>query len=129
MLARFRYHLQLVTTEADTILCEEIVPLAATGSGDQLVWLDPAASEALLDARPEQNLTGTAIQQQIGLLAKQLPALQQALVPLAQERAAAQLQAHQRVRTATRSKGKITIQPVLPVDLLGAYILLPRIPG
>ena len=129
VLARFRYHLHLVGTEADTILCEEIVPLAATGSGEQLAWLDPAASEALLNARPEQNLTSTAIQQQLGLLGRQLPALQQALVPLAQQRAATQLAAHQRVRTATRSRGKVTIEPVLPVDVLGAYILLPKLPG
>jgi len=27
-----------------------------------------------------------------------------------------------------RAKGRVTIQPVLPVDILGAYVLLP-IPG
>ena len=44
---------------------------------------------------------------------------------LAAERAAAQLAAHERVREAARTKGRVGIQPVLPVDILGAYVLIP----
>lgn len=32
--------------------------------------------------------------------------------------------AHERVREAARARGRVTIQPVLPVDILGAYVLL-----
>jgi hypothetical protein len=56
-----------------------------------------------------------------------LPKFQQALQLVANERAAAQLAAHERGREAARSKGRVTIQPVLPVDILGAYVLLPRL--
>ena len=56
-----------------------------------------------------------------------LPKLQEALVPVAQERASAQLAAHERVREASRTRGRVTIQPVLPVDILGAYVLLPKL--
>jgi hypothetical protein len=38
---------------------------------------------------------------------------------------ALQLQAHDRVREASRGKAKVRIEPVLPVDILGAYLLLP----
>jgi hypothetical protein len=38
------------------------------------------------------------------------------------------LHTHERVRESLRAKGRVTIQPVLPVDILGAYVLLP-IPG
>jgi len=38
------------------------------------------------------------------------------------------LHTHQRVHESLRAKGRVTIQPVLPVDILGAYVLLP-IPG
>jgi hypothetical protein len=44
-------------------------------------------------------------------------------------RAAAQLAAHERVREAARTRGRVTVQPVLPVDILGAYVLLPLTPG
>ena len=59
------------------------------------------------------------------LLLSALPRLQQRPGPLAAERAAAQLAAHERVREAARTKGRVSIQPVLPVDILGAYVLIP----
>jgi hypothetical protein len=80
-----------------------------------------------LIARPERTLIPTLVEQQLGLLLPALPKFQQALESVARERAAAQLAAHERVREAVRTKGRVTIQPVLPVDILGAYVLLPRI--
>jgi superfamily II DNA or RNA helicase len=123
LLARFRY--QIRSGSSETILCEEIVPLAATGQAEAPRWLEPEEGERLLDARPERNLILTAIDQQIGLLIPVLPRLQEALAPLATERAAAQLAAHQRVRSSIRQSGRVTVQAVLPVDILGAYVLMP----
>lgn len=126
LVARFRYHLQISVAEDETILCEEIVPLACTGPADAPNWLGPEEGERLLAARPERNLVQTAIDQQLGLMLPALPKLQRALALLARDRAAAQLAAHERVRAASRTKGRVAIQPVLPVDILGAYVLLPR---
>jgi hypothetical protein len=127
LVARFRYHLQAAGANTETLLCEEIVPLACTGSGAVPKWLPPEDGERLLVVRPEANLIATAIGQQMELLADTLPRLQQALGDVAGERATAQLAAHERVRQATRTKGRVTIRPVLPVDILGAYVLLPRL--
>jgi hypothetical protein len=127
LLARFRYHLQIATADAETILAEEIVPLACTGPADEPHWLSPEEGERLLSARPDRNLVATAIEQQIGMLLAALPKFEKALEPVASERAAAQLATHERVREAARTKGRVTIQPVLPVDILGAYVLLPRL--
>jgi hypothetical protein len=80
-----------------------------------------------LDARPERNLIPTAVEQQTSLIVEALPAFREALAAVAAERAAAQLEAHERVRQAVRAPGRVTVQPVLPVDILGAYVLLPRI--
>lgn len=127
LVVRFRYHLQLTGGDGETLLCEETVPLACTGSADAPKWLSQEEAERLMAARPERNLIPTAIDQQLGLLLPALPELQQALGPVAQERADAQLAAHERVREASRARGRVSIQPVLPVDILGAYILLPRL--
>jgi hypothetical protein len=127
LLSRFRYHLQISGADAQTILCEEIVPLACTGSVDTPQWLTPEEGERLLASRPERSPIQTAIDQQLSLLLPALPKLQQALASVAKERAAAQLASHERVREASRTKGRVTIQPVLPVDILGAYVLLPRL--
>ena len=126
LVARFRYHLRSAASAEDgPVLCEEIAPLACTGSADAPGWLSPEESERLLAARPEGNLLLTAIEQQLGLLLPALPELRAALEAVAHERAEAQLGAHMRVRAAARARGRVDIEPVLPVDLLGAYVLLP----
>lgn len=127
LVARFRYHLKFTGRDGETILCEEIVPLACTGKADAPDWLTPEEGERLLAVEPEQNLIPTAIQQQLGVLLPALPRYQAALASIANERAAAQLAAHERVRESAHLKGRVTIEPVLPADILGAYVLLPRL--
>ena len=121
----------------DTILCEEIAPLACTGPAEAPQWLSPEEGERLLAAEPERNLLPTAVEQQLGVLLPALPAFQVALESVANERAEAQRAAHERVRAASRtraarggsrSRGRIAVEPVLPVDVLGAYVLLPVLP-
>lgn len=127
LVSRFRYHLRISGADAETILCEEIVPLASIGSPDAPQWLPLEESERLLAARPERNLVATAVDQQLGLLLPALPKFQQALELVASERAVSQLDSHERVREASRTKGRVVIEPVLPVDILGAYVLLPKL--
>lgn len=127
MVVRFRYHLHTGGGDRESILCEEIIPLACTGSSDSPKWLAPSEGERLLTARPERNLVKTVIYQQLEILIPELETLQQTLTAVAEERAAAQLAAHERVREASRTKGSVTIQPVLPADILGAYVLLPML--
>ncbi len=127
LVARFRYHLEGAGVAGESILCEEVVPIACAGPAEAPKWLKPEEGEKLLSARPERNLIPTAINQQIGLLMEDLPKLQRALDPVAEARARAQLAAHERVREAVRGKGRITVKPVLPADILGAYLLLPLV--
>lgn len=127
LVARFRFHLKIAGRDGETLLCEEILPSAFTGPVDAPQWLTAEDSERLLGARPERNLLPTAIEQQLNLLLPNLPRVQVALESLATERAAAQLEAHERVREASRTRGRVSIEPVLPVDILGAYVLLPRL--
>jgi len=57
-----------------------------------------------------------------------LPALRSELESLAQTKAKALFEAHSRVRQSARATGRVTVEPVLPVDVLGAFVLLPRNP-
>ena len=127
LLTRFRYHLRIGGKTGDAILCEEVLPLAYSGPPDQPNWLSPEDSEQLLAAKPDRNLIPTAIEQQVNLLADALRKLTKPLAAVAEERAAKQLDAHERVRTGVRLKGKVDIELVLPVDILGAYVILPRL--
>jgi hypothetical protein len=125
LLARFRFHLRTAGAAGETLLCEEIAPLAATGPADSPQWLSAEDGERLLAATPEGNPGQTRIDQQLGWLRSTLPAWQTALEVIAGERAMAQREAHERVRQAVKKTGRVTIEPVLPVDVLGAYVALP----
>ena len=103
------------------------MPLACTGAADAPTWLTKEEGEQLLTATPERNLIHTLIEQQLELLTVALPKFRQALEGVAKQRAQAQLEAHERVREAARTRGKVTVAPVLPVDILGAYVLLPKL--
>jgi len=127
LVARFRYHLRIAAGGSETTLVEEILPLGTRGPADSPEWLSPEEGEELLMARPERNLVPTALDQQLGLLLSVLPKLQVALAPLARERATLQLATHARVREASRTAGRVSIEPILPVDILGAYVLLPKL--
>ena len=127
LIARFRYHLHVAGSGAETILCEEIVLYGCTGAAEEPKWLAQEEAEDLLSAQPEGNLIPTAIDQQLDLLLPTLEKFQTALSMLANNGAAAQLAAHERVRKAARTKGRVTVEPVLPVDILGAYVLLPKL--
>ena len=127
LVVRLRYHLRIGAADGETILAEEIVPLACTGSAESPTWLASDVGEQLLAARPERNLVPTSIDQQLALFLPTLPKFQVALEAVAEHRALLQLEAHERVREAARSKGRVSIAPVLPVDILGAYVLLPRL--
>lgn len=125
IISRFRYHLKPRVSEDLTLLCEEIVPLAFHGSADSPRWIEGDQAEALLSARPDANLSQSLVDQQLPLLLTGLPGLQDVLGNVATQRAVLQLEAHERVREAIRTKAKVHIEPVLPVDILGAYLLLP----
>lgn len=123
VLARFRYHLREGRDHA-TLLCEEIVPLAYTGTPENPTWLDEADANTLMAATPAQNMSDTAVQQQLQRLLQLLPAMRKALEPIAAQRGEIQREAHRRVREAVKEKTKVTVEPVLPVDILGAYVYL-----
>ena len=127
LVARFRYHLGGGEAGGETLLCEEIAPLACTGPAAAPDWLPAEEGERLMAARPERNLLPTAIDQQLGVLLPSLPVFQDSLESVAAERAARLMEAHRRVRAATRAPRRIAVEPVLPVDLLAAFVLLPRL--
>ncbi len=124
VLARFRYHLKEPDRGDSAVLCEEIVPLAFTGTPADPQWLTDDSAEQLLSATPSQNMSQSAVDQQLERLLSALPSMRDALGIVAPARAQEQLEVHKRVRAATKTNQRLTVQPVLPVDILGAYVLL-----
>lgn len=124
---RFRFDLHTGTgAAARQLLAEDAAVVAFTGDAAAPEWLDEAAVSALLAAAPTGN---TSRQQQTETLAALLAAevhWRPHLDRFATARAERLADAHRRVRQAVRlATGHDRVEPRLPVDVLGAYVLLP----
>jgi hypothetical protein len=108
------------------LLAEEIVPLAFRGSPSSPQWLPDSDADTLLSATPSGNVLPTLVSQQLDGLIARLPELHAPLNEMARLRAKTLLEAHTRVRESAKLKGPTRVEPVLPIDILGCFILLPH---
>jgi len=101
--------------------------LAFRGAPEQAAWLDDAGARALLEVSPDANIAPEQATQFVRKVSGSLDHLTDHLVADAKVRAAKLLESHQRVRAAARIVGQTcTVEPHLPVDVLGIYVLLPE---
>ncbi|GAB4431021.1 MAG: helicase-related protein [Anaerolineae bacterium] len=127
LLLRFRYHLITRQEQRETPLLAEACEVTAfRGRAPDIEWLPETEAEALLQAEPAANILPEQATTQLERVLAELTGLQPALNNIAAERGEALLEAHRRVRSAARqSGGRASVQPQLPPDLLGVYVLLP----
>src|SRR5690606_6949663 len=127
-----RNHIIVETRGADgryvsskSLLAEEVLGVAVEGTAEPKV-LTCLGGLAMLSLEPARNMeTGQQsrlIQQAIDLI----PSLETAFNGLAERRAQELLNDHRRVREASDAKGiRYSVTPVLPVDKIGVYVLMP----
>lgn len=127
LLVRFRYHIiQIQNQEERPLLAEDCRLLAFTGSPQNAVWLEEAEAEKLLSAQPDANI---AAEQATDFVRRVIdgfdlvqPHLEQAAIQCGEEL----LDAHQRVRRASKVRNiRYRVEPQLPPDILGLYVYLP----
>ena len=130
LVLRLRYHLTTTSTRKDRArwqqLAEEVHTVAFRGFPDAPEWLDEAEVEALGQARPTANLSLPQAQEFAGLVLPELPRLQRALEEVALERAVRLEEAHRAVRQAADLKLRYEVEPILPLDVVGVYVYIPR---
>jgi len=129
LLVRFRYHI-LVRSEDETkpLLAEDCQVVAFRGAPSTAQWLAQAEAEALLTARPDENTTDDVARGFLQKVIDQFDAVRPRLDEIAETRGKQLLDAHQRVRRASRRRGvRYAIEPQLPPDVLGLYVYLPVI--
>jgi len=127
LLMRFRYHL-ISQTERDQrqLLAEDSQVIAFEGAPDNAQWLSGELAEQLLTAVPDENIhpaqAAEFVQRVIDGFAHLAPHLDE----VARRRGDELLEAHRRVRAASRTRGvRYTVEPQLPPDVLGIYVYLP----
>jgi len=109
-------------------LAEECVVCGFRGRPGGLEWLSEEEALRLLEeARPVANVAPAERERWLEEAVSWVEGLTLDLERIARERAERLQQAHRRVRRITR-QGRLTVEPQLPVDLLGVYVLTP-VPG
>lgn len=128
LLVRLRYHIITKRDQVETpLLAEDCQLLAFTGSPQKARWLEGAEAEKLLAAVPEVNVNPGQAQNLLKGIIDNFAALQHHLEEAAWHRGRELLEAHRRVRSASRLAGvSYRVEPHLPPDILGLYLYLPR---
>jgi superfamily II DNA helicase RecQ len=124
-LLRLRHQLSYVRRKQPyQMMAEETVAVAAQGRSNP-VWLSDESVAQLLQSTPTSNLPRELITREIQQSLEFAKTNQAYLEQLAKERAQALLEDHRRVREAARDVGQYSVNPCLPVDVIGVYVLLP----
>lgn len=124
-LLRLRHQLSYVRRKQPyQMMAEETVAVAAQGRSNP-VWLSNEGVAKLLESSPTSNLPLELIRREIQQSLEFAQAHQSYLEQLAKERAQVLLEDHRRVREAARDVGQYSVNPCLPVDVIGVYVLLP----
>jgi len=129
LLVRFRYHIiQIQNNVERPLLAEDCRLLAYAGSPQSAVWLEENEAEKLLLAQPDGNIAADQAAEFVGRVIDGFELLRSRLDQAASQRGEELLDAHQRVRLATRTRNvRYRVEPQLPPDILGIYIFLPAI--
>jgi superfamily II DNA or RNA helicase len=127
LLARYRFHINSDDSAKNRqLLAEDSAVLAFTGEPDGPNWLPATDSEALLTARPTGNVSPHQAEEVLGEILAAANGWLVGLTADANRRAAELLADHRRVRQSSQRRVRgLTVQPQLPADVIGCYVVLP----
>jgi peroxiredoxin len=112
------------------LLAEDSEIIGFRGSPQNAEWISTQEVEALLDAKPSENIPTELRSSFVQRVIDGYDAIVEQLNSRAKERGENLLDAHRRVRSAGRWKGvRYSVHPELPPDVLGIYIYLPPTGG
>jgi superfamily II DNA or RNA helicase len=126
LVVRYRYHIIRKDGSGEyQLLAEDLQTVAFEGSPTDPAWLDEA--EWLFDLHAEVNMPPQVAANQIRSVVENFDALAADLEAMAHQRGEALLDAHRRVRDASKLRGvRYAVEPQLPPDVLGVYVFLPK---
>lgn len=126
-LLRLRFKLTVHTRRESLLLVEEAGALAFLGSEVTPISGDPAF--ALFEAEATGNLAPIARDRHLAQARDRIQsalAVDGSIAAYCRDRSAALLEDHNRVRSALANTGpRVTVEPVLPADVIGLFVLIP----
>jgi superfamily II DNA or RNA helicase len=129
LLVRFRFH--IITGKGDdqtALLAEDCQIVAFAGSPQNAEWVSDEQAIALLEAEPEANVPQEQAVDFVRKVVDGIQSISPQLSEFAKKRGEALLQAHRRVRQASRHQTvSQRVEPKLPPDVLGIFVFLPKL--
>ncbi|MEX2745804.1 helicase-related protein [Rhizobium mongolense] len=125
LLLRIRHQIAS-PSERGLLLAEETEALAFEGASNFPNLVGSQAS-ALLDAPATQETSLVAKQREVRTALARLDRWQSAVEERALRRSETLVDDHRRIRQAVKGKGRIDVTPVLPVDIIGLFVLMPEL--
>jgi superfamily II DNA or RNA helicase len=114
------------TNKKHQIVAEEMLLWGWSGTQAQRVWLDHSSAKTLLmTARPTQNLSPQSQAQFVTDALNDFATMDPHIDALATAQAERLVASHERFSTMMPSHRYQVVHPVLPMDVLGLYVLLP----
>ncbi len=132
MLLRLRFHIVTKNQNGQEkpLLAEDSVLAGFSGSPDNPTWLTQEEVEPLLSAKPSANIPADMAGAQLQRIIERFDTLRPHLEDAARSRGEALLQAHRRVRQASKATVRtLKVEPHLPPDVLGVFVYLPSNQG
>lgn len=123
LLLRLRFTMVTSGRANNTLLAEEATALAFTEDG--IVASGPEAL-ALLEAEASGNIERGVIARRVAAAIERVPGYDAGIRAYAEERAGVLRSDHQRVTKAAGGGATTDVQPVLPADIIGLYVLIPE---
>jgi superfamily II DNA or RNA helicase len=127
VLLRLRYKLTVHARRERLLLVEEAGTLAWEGGADK-PRLAGEAARALLEKPASGDLAVSARQRLLNQARGRIEAaLDGSIAAYGRERAEALAADHGRVRTAAAGSSRVTVEPIVPADIIGLYVLVPSV--
>ena len=129
LLVRFRYHIiQIQNNEEKPLLAEDCRLLVFTGSPQNATWLDEVEADKLLLVQPDANIAAEQATDFVRRVIEGFDLVRLHLNQAAIQRGEELLDAHQRVRRASKVRNiRYRVEPQLPPDILGIFVFLPAL--
>jgi hypothetical protein len=125
-LLRLRYKLTVHHRRHERLLLAEEAGALAWAPASNDVAMEGDQARALLEAPAASDLAPQARQRQLTqALARIQSALDGSIAAYARKRAQALSDDHARVRAAAAGSARVSVEPVLPADIIGLYVLVP----
>ncbi len=131
LLLRHRFHIVTKTKDGERqLLAEDAQLVAFEGSPQAAVWLPSDAAERLPDIEPDGNVLPDQAQTALQRVIEGMESLHPRLAEIAHERGELLLDAHRRVRQASKTKGvSHRVEAQNRPDVLGVFVYLPKAPA